>query len=223
MTFDPKHVLLDLSEYQTREEALARAARGCPTEYTDVAKKHMGDQSDISLGFMLFGSFVSRMRGLHEGIVREIAASNPHAVLPLTRAWVETVTIGLYVLRSPAYVDHLLHGPGENRPGRKSFEAMFHAVKEDASQLKLVYRDLSDYSHFASLAVWNAHSIEDEDQRTVSWTDAPRWRDEKHFQVACAQAHELGVAGLHTLDRLGELLIPNAAAVESGVGDAADT
>lgn len=36
---------------------------------------------------------------------------------------------------------------------------MFRAVREDASQLKLVYRELSDYTHFGNLAVWNAHSI----------------------------------------------------------------
>ncbi len=44
---------------------------------------------------MLFGSFVSRMRGLHEWVTREIVNNNPHAVLPLIRAWVETITIGL--------------------------------------------------------------------------------------------------------------------------------
>lgn len=205
-------VVLDLANYQTREIALGRAAQGCPAGYTEVAKKHMMGQTDISQGFMLFGSFVSRMRGLHEGVVREITAGNPHAVLPLTRAWVETITIGLDLLRRPIYAEYLLHGPGENRPGRKSFEAMFHAVRDDASQLKLVYRGLSDYSHFGSVAVWNTHSIEDEEQRTVSWTDAPRWRDEKHFQIACAQAHELAVAGLHTLNRLGKLLVSDRAA-----------
>lgn len=207
MTTESEHVLLDLSGFRDREQALVKASLGCPTAYTELAKKHLMDQADISTGFLLFGSFVSRMRGLHEGVVREISSSNPHAVLPLIRAWVETITIGLYVLRRPAYADHLLSGPGDGRPGRKSFEAMFHAVREDASQLKLVYRDLSDYSHFGSLGVWNAHSIDDNEQRTLSWTDAPRWRDEKHFQIACAQSHELAQAGLATLDRLGHLLV----------------
>jgi hypothetical protein len=194
--------LLDLRGFQNSEEALALAAQGCPEGYTNVAKKHM--QRAFSL---LFASFVSRMRGLHEGVVREIAANNPHAALPLMRAWVETITIALYVLRRPGYAEYLLHGPGNNRPGKKSFEAMFHAVREDAAQLKLVYAQLSDYSHFGSLAVWNAHSIEGEEERTISWTDAPRWRDETHFQAACAQAHELAVAGLDVLDRLGKMLV----------------
>lgn len=200
-------MLLDLAGYRSRETALALAAEGCPAGYTEVARTHLAGRPDFTLGFMLFGSFVARMRGLHEAIVREITADNPHAVLPLARAWVETITIGLYVLRRPIYAEYLLHGPSKNGPARKSFEAMFHAVKDEASQLKLVYGQLSDYSHFGSLAVWNAHSVEDETQGVVSWTDAPRWRDEKHFQIACAQAHELGIAGLHTLDRLGELLV----------------
>lgn len=147
-------------------------------------------------------------RGLHKAVVREIERNNPHAVFPLIRAWVEAVTIGLYVLRKPTYGDYLLNGPGNSRPAKKSVQAMFHAVKDDAEQLDHVYRQLSDYTHFGSLAVWNAYSIEHEDLRTVSWTDAPRLRDTRHFQIARVQVHELGVAGLETLDRLGALLIP---------------
>ncbi|WP_262852099.1 hypothetical protein [Mumia quercus] len=161
MSSESEHILLDLSGTDDRAQAIARAAHGCPEGYTAVAKKHMVGQTALTTGFMLFGSFVSRMRGLHEAVVREIARDNPHAVLPLIRAWVEAVTIGLYVLRNPTYVDYLLSGPGDNRPAKKSFQAMFHAVREDAGQLELVYRQLSDYSHFGSLAVRNAHSIED--------------------------------------------------------------
>lgn len=207
MTSESERMLLDLSGMEDREQAMARASHGCPEAYTAVAKKHMVGTTDLTTGFMLFGSFVSRMRGLHEGVVREIGSNNPHAVLPLIRAWLETITIGLYVLRKPTYVEYLLHGPGNSRPAKKSFQAMFHAVREDASQLELVYRQLSEYSHFGSLAVWNAHSIENESEQTVTWTDAPRWRDTQHFRIACAQAHELAVAGLDVLDRLGGLLI----------------
>ncbi|MDQ2852901.1 MAG: hypothetical protein M3Y49_19615 [Actinomycetota bacterium] len=211
MTPEPEHVLLDLSGYQDREAALALAAFGCPTEYTALAKKHLAGQADITTGYMLFCSFVSRMRGLHEGVIREIAHNNPHAAFPLTRAWVEAIAIGLYLLRKPGYVEQILHGPGDNRPARKSFESMFHAVREDAAQLKLVYRELSDYSHFGTLGVWSAHSIESEQNGTFTWTDAPRWKSETESQIACAQANELAVAGLHTLDRLGCLLVPRTA------------
>jgi hypothetical protein len=202
-----EHVLLDLSGYESRDRALELAAHGCPALYTEIARKHMASTTDVSEGFLLFGSVVSRMRGLHEGVVREIAADNPHAALLLTRAWVEIITITMYLLRHPGYVEFLLHGPGDGRPGKKSFEAMFHAVKDDASQLKLVYRVLSDYSHFGTVGVWNAHAIEDEEQRILTWTDAPRWRNDDDFRITCAQANELAVAGLHYLDELGRLLI----------------
>jgi len=202
-----EHVRLDLSGYRSRDLALDLAAHGCPAQYTAIAKKYMSSTTQVTDGFLLFGSVVSRMRGLHEGVVREIAADNPHAVHPLTRAWVEIITITMYVLRNPRYGEFLLRGYGDGRPGKKSFEAMFHAVREDASQLKLVYGELSEFSHFGPLGVWNVHAIEDKEQRIMTWTDVPRWRNDDHFRVACAQAHELAVAGLHFLDELGQLLI----------------
>lgn len=203
----PDPIMLDRSAFQDRDRAIELASDRCPAGYTSIAKRHLADMANMSTGTMLFMAFTSRMRGLHEGVVREIVASNPHAALPLIRAWAEVITIGLYVSRNPQYVEFLLHGPGENRPGRKSFEAMFHAVKEDAEQLRLVYGELSEYSHFGPLAVWNVHSIEDEAERIVTWTDVPHWRDDTHFQVACAQAHELAAAGRDCLERLGGLLV----------------
>ena len=198
---------LDLASFQDRDKALELAAYGCPKLYTDVAAKHLMDRKVLTVGSMLFESFVSRMRGLHEGAIREIAANNPHAALPLQRAWIEITTIALYILRKPDYVDLVAHGPGEGRPARKSFASMFHAVQADAPGLARVYAQLSDYTHFGKLGVWNIHTPDADDPRRVSWTDAPRWRDDEHFQAACAQAHELAVGSLDVLDRLGELLI----------------
>lgn len=56
---------------------MAHTAYGYPKTYSEITKKHMLDQEEISTGFILFGSFVSRMRRLHEGVVREIGANNP--------------------------------------------------------------------------------------------------------------------------------------------------
>lgn len=72
MSSESEHILLDLSGTDDRAQAIARAAHGCPEGYTAVAKKHMVGQTALTTGFMLFGSFVSRMRGLHEAVVREI-------------------------------------------------------------------------------------------------------------------------------------------------------
>lgn len=200
---DPK--MLDLARFGDRDEALALATNGCPKAYTEVAKTYMGPV--LTEGFLLFGSFVSRMRGLHEGIVRELAADNPHAVLPLLRAWVEVNTIGLYVARNPAYAEVVLYGPGPGRPARKSFSSLFHAVKDEVTQLGLVYKDLSDYAHFGTLGVWNAYGVDSVEDRQITWTDVPRWKSAQEFQIACAQTRELSILGLHVLDRLGRVLL----------------
>lgn len=208
MTDSDDPVLLDLTTFGDRAAAIDRARHGCPRVYTAIARKHMTKTEHLTPEFMLLGSFVARVRGLHEAVVREIEADNPHAVLPLIRSWVEVVTIAMYVIKKPAYAQYLMEGPGKNTPAKKSFEAMFHAVKAEAGQLRQVYGQLSDFSHFGPLGVWNSHSIEYDLTRTVLWTDVPRWRDERHFQIACAQAHELAVASLHYLDLLGDLLLP---------------
>jgi hypothetical protein len=198
--------MLDLSAYTDHETCIALVAHGCPEAYTAIAKSHIIGRSDLSVGTMLFMSFVSRMRGLHEGTVRELAAGNPHAVLPLTRAWAEVVALAIYVSKYPAYAETLIHGPRNGGPGLKSFQAIFAAIKDEAANMKAVYGQLSDYSHFGSTGVWNAHRLGE--QGEVSWTDTPRWRDETEFRAACARAHEIAVAGQYYLDQLGLMLSP---------------
>lgn len=202
--------MLDLSAFTDSDTCLRLAAVGCPKAYTAIAKRHMKGQEHLTPNLMLFGSFVSRMRGLHEGIVREISAGNPHAVLPLERAWAEVVALAIYIVKNPSYALALLNDPRDGGPGRKSFAAIFDAIKDEAGNMKAVYRQLSDYSHFGSLGVWNAHSIDSDEDRTISWTDVPRWRDDSHFKVACAQARELALAGQHYLDQLGQVLVSSS-------------
>lgn len=199
--------LLDLADFGERERALELAAHGCPSRYTEIASSALASAPGLDPEtLILFGAFAARMRGLHEGVVREITANNPHAAFPLLRAWLEVITIALYLSRNPTYQRVLLEGPGDGRPGPKSFASMFHAVRDDAEQLKLVYKELSDYSHFGQLGVWGAHSIEDPDARSFVVTDVPRWRSEEHFQIACAQAHELAHIGQDALLQVGALL-----------------
>jgi len=76
-------------------------------------------------------------------------------------------------------------------------------LQDEASGLKRVYAELSEYSHFGPLAVFNVHRITDEVERTVAWSDAPHWRDEQHLKIACAQTRELAVALQHWLNAFG--------------------
>jgi hypothetical protein len=150
---------------------------------------------------------ISRARGLHEAVVRELEQDNPHAVLPLCRGWVELLTIINYCIKKPAYIGVLVSPlVGPTAGARKSFGAMFDALRDFAG-LEQVYRQLSEYSHFGPSAIWNAHSIDDEAQRTTVWTDAPRFRDDKHFMIACAQAEELAIATFDSLRSLGTLIV----------------
>lgn len=202
----PSPALLDLRDYVDRERALALAADGCPQRYSQIVAAHLGTITELETEeLILFGSFASRMRGLHEGVLREISANNPHAAFPLLRAFLEVTTIALYVSRNPTYQRVLLDGPGDGRPGRKSFASMFHAVQDDAEQLNLVYSELSDYTHFGQLGVWGSHSV-DEDSRSVVVTDVPRWRSETHFQIACALSRELAHLGQDALHRVGAVI-----------------
>ena len=148
MTDSDDHVLLDLTAFGDRAAAIDRARYGSPGSYTAIARNHMAKAENLTPRFMLFGSFVARTRGLHEAVVREIEVNNPHAVFPLIRSWVEVVTIAMYVIQKPAYAQYLQEGPGTNMPAKKSFEAMFHAVKDEAGQLRQVYGQLSEFSHF---------------------------------------------------------------------------
>jgi len=101
MTANPEPPpMMDLSGFTDPDTSLALAARGCPKAYTAIAKRHMVGREHVTMPMMLFGSFVSRMRGLHEAILREIEANNPHGAFPLLRAWAEVVALAIYVLRS---------------------------------------------------------------------------------------------------------------------------
>lgn len=209
MTADPEQPpMMDLSSFTDPETSWALAARGCPKAYTAIAKRHMAGREYLTAPMMLFGSFVSRMRGLHEAILREIRANNPDGTFPLLRAWSEVVALAIYVTKKPAYMEALMIDPKEGGPGRKSFGAIFAAIRDEAGNMKAVYAQLSDYSHFGSLGVWNAHSIDPDDDRIVRWSDVPQWRNEDHFKTACGLTRELAIAGQHYLNELGTVLIP---------------
>lgn len=127
-----------------------------------------------------------------------------HRCRALIRAYVELVTIILYVNANHSYLNTLVAIPRGSAYKRKSFEAMFSALRDSAPGLKRVYRGLSDFGHFGPPAVFNAHSITNEETHSTSWTDAPHWRDEKEFKVACAQTQELVEAALVGLGEFGQ-------------------
>jgi hypothetical protein len=100
--------LLDLDRFASREDALRQIHRergfdDVVFEPLQVALARNG--GGISMLGMFTLSSIARVRGLHEGIVREIGADNPHAVFPLLRAFAEALLLIAYVADHPEYVE----------------------------------------------------------------------------------------------------------------------
>lgn len=184
---DPR--MLDLSDFVDPEQAFLRASAGV-TDYTEIARAAMADASSMQVAHMAFMAFVARARGLHEAIVREIRHENPHAVFLLLRSMAELATIILYTNQNPSYIDTVV-GVGPGKFQRRSFQAMFDALRGQAPGLKAVYAHLSDYSHMGHAGVANAMTPTDEETQFVEWTDRPHWRSANDFRVACALTEEV--------------------------------
>jgi hypothetical protein len=144
-------------------------------------------------------SMITRSEGLHGAIAREVRKSNPHAVVPLIRAFVEAVVLVIYVNDHPQYINVLTARPRElpkDGPKRKSIQALISYAAKHAPGLKNVYAELSEGTHFGAVAMWASHAIEGEDDKSMqtTWTSYPRWRSDEQALIACAQILELADA-----------------------------
>jgi hypothetical protein len=147
-------------------------------------------------------------------VLQALKSDNPHAALPLLRAFTELVAVLYYCLNKPSYVDRLSKIGPEAKRGTTPFKDMFDAISNELSGMKNVYADLSEYTHFRELAVYNVHTIEDEPGRGIFWTDVPRWKSEDEFRIACAQLCELSEAVRHGLRLFAAEILTNAARPE---------
>lgn len=205
--------LLDLDRFASREDALRQIHRergfdDVVFEPLQVALARNG--GGISMLGMFTLSSIARVRGLHEGIVREIGADNPHAVFPLLRAFAEALLLIAYVADHPEYVEAAVQDPRDDTadtPKRKTFQGLInHMDSNYSSQFKHVYAELSDLAHFGSRAVWNAWQPVDEETRSATWTSTPRWRDQRDLYIACASLLELSAEMEIVLKRLVDRL-----------------
>ncbi len=201
---------LDLQGYQDREIALGRASGDCPEDYTELARESLGIRQPVTPETLVFMAMLSRARGLHEGVLQALKSDNPHAALPLLRAFTELVAVLYYCLNKPEYVSRLSRtGPGSER-GYSKFSQMFDDISNVLPGMKAVYSELSKFTHFEELAIYNVHTIEDETGRGIFWTDVPRWKSEDEFRIACAQLCELSEAVRYGLRRFAAEILPNS-------------
>ena len=200
---------LDLQGYQDREIALGRASGGCPEDYTAIARESLGSPQDLAPETLVFMAMLSRARGLQEGVFQALKADNPHAAFPLLRAFTELVAVLYYCLQKPKYVARLAGIGAGSEKSYLQFRQLFEAVSDVLPGMKSVYSELSAYTHFEQLAVYNVHTIEDISDRSISWTDVPRWKSEDEFRIACAQLSELSEAVRHGLRRFAAEILCN--------------
>jgi len=192
---------LDLSQFASLEDAVEKAKPG--DLYVDVGSLLLGrDGMALNYRVLFFFAMISRAEGLHQAIAREIEQKNPHAVFPLLRAFAESVTLLIYVIDHPDYIQLLVDRPSElpkDGPKRKSIQALISYASSHATGMKGVYADLSEATHFGSLAMWTSLKVEDEEPApgsigTFSWSSAPQWKSDEQALIASAMTLELAEA-----------------------------
>jgi hypothetical protein len=184
--------LLDLKQFASLDDALSQLADS--RVYEEVLKAAFDRPHAYGLLTIFAQSACTRFRGLHEGILREVAAANPHAAFPLNRAFAETVLTVAYTLDHPDYVERIVDRradqPKELR--RLQIKTLVEHITPDAPGFTRVYDELCEITHFGSIALWQPHALDGE--RTVQWRSDPRWSDEREALVACAQLKEMSAA-----------------------------
>lgn len=185
---------LDLEQFADLADALEQVADS--RVYEEVLKAGLGRPHEYTLLTIFAQSTCTRFRGLHEGIVREITASNPHAVFPLSRAFAETVLTVAYATDDPAYVERITERRGDQPKElrRLPIKALIDHIAPEAPGFASVYDELCEITHYGSVALWQPHVLNGE--RTVQWRSEPRWRRDREALIACAQLTELSAAAV---------------------------
>jgi hypothetical protein len=194
--------MIDLEQFESVADALKKIEPG--DRYLNVARlltQYGGEGMPMTIEGMFWSSMLTRIGGLHGASAREIGHSNPHAAFPLIRTWAETIVMLIYVTDHPEYIDALTDTPRRGGRKRKSIQALINYASRQATGMKTVYADLSEATHFGSIAMWASHTPTEKDGvLTVSWTSYPRFRDERQQLIACGQVLELSDVSVTLLE-----------------------
>ncbi len=186
-------------------------------DYDHIALRVLGVETDVNTlapAGLFFLSMIPRIRGLHDGAVRETRAENPHGAFTLLRTWAEDCALVLYVTDKPVYIERLQRKRKDLHRKRIQSRQLIEHVSGRITGLDVVYAELSEMSHFGSAAFWNAFRLdEDSDSdpsRSFGWTSFPRFKDEQQALIACGWIWELAEVSRHVLQEFAEAhLLPD--------------
>jgi len=195
---------VDLSQFTSVEDALEKA-RASFAGFVPLAKRIIAvDRGGLQLPAIFMLSALARATGLCVGVVDAVKAENPHVAFPLLRSYSDVVMVVLYVRIRPAYLVTVMKGPRNlpsGAPGRKGSQAMINAIGKVAPGFKTAWGELSDMTHFGSLAIWNSWQLKAGPTKlgTVNFATYPRWKKPSDPLLACGWLIELSGALCGTL------------------------
>jgi hypothetical protein len=202
---EPKQV--DISQFSSLDDALDKADPG--SRYVVLAERLISSPEGFPMTplVMFWMSMLARAGSIHGALARELRQENPHAVYPLLRAMAEGAVLVIYVLDHPRYAISVMFTESqipEGVPRRKTVKALIDHAAKHFPGMTHFYRELSEGTHFGSVAMWAPLSLEDKDTRRFSYSSGPRWKDEQQALVACAQTLEMAAAMEFALRRFAE-------------------
>jgi hypothetical protein len=208
MASKPGPLKVDLAQFASVEDAV-RKAEASFARFVPLAKRIVAaDQGSLHEPAILMLSAIARATGLCVGIVHAVETENPHAAFPLIRSYADVVLVALFVHLRPAYLQTALRGPrnlkaGDMKP--RTSQAMISAVSERAPGFAAAWDELSDLTHFGSLAIWNAWQLDTSAPApntlgTFNFATHPRWRNASDPLLVCGWLIELSDALTDTLE-----------------------
>jgi hypothetical protein len=206
---------VDLTQFKSVDDATAKA-KASIKEFVPLAKKIiLADDGHFNPASMFMLSAIARATGLSLGVLHAVETENPHVAFPLLRSYSEVVLMALYVRKRPAYLQTAMTGARDlpaGAPGPKSSQAMIAAVRRSAPGFQGVWDELSDMTHFGSLAIWHSWRLSDDPAKAghVSYTTYPQWKNATDPLLACGWLIELSDALTKTLELMLEEWSPLA-------------
>jgi len=212
MASKPQPPRVDLSRFASVQDAIEKAEASF-ARFVPLAKRILvADQGNLHEPSIFMLSAVARATGLCAGVVHAVETENPHAAFPVLRSYADVVLVVRYVWHRPAYLPTALRGPKNLRPGdmkARTSQAMISVVSAKAPGFAAAWDELSDMTHFGSLAIWNAWQLDTSAPAAntlgrVNFATYPRWKTATDPLLVCGWLIELSDALSDTLEQMLE-------------------